>query len=190
MTEQQLHLALNSGRLSKVQISGLVETLELHPELTGKLLQEVFEQDSKDTFNASWVFDHLMRKRLVYLLPHLDSFTHGLSKLRDESGIRPMAHVCEMLCEAYFKKKDEAFLMHMTQTHLETMMTVCFDWFIGPHKVAAKVFAMSSLYYLGTRFDWVHPELRMILEETISNGTAGYKNRAKKTLDKLAQLGH
>lgn len=190
MTEKQLHVALNSGRLSKEKINQLVTQLETLPELTGPLLQEVFEQDKSDSFNASWTFDHLMRKRLVYILPHLDAFSNGLAKLRQESGIRPMAHVCELLCETYFKKRDITFIENMDAEHLERIMTTCFDWFIGPHKVATKVFAMTSLYYLGTKFSWVHPELKMILEETIASGTSGYKNRAKKTLDKLAQLGY
>ncbi|SHG23888.1 hypothetical protein [Flagellimonas flava] len=190
MTEGQLHTELNSGRLSKERISGLVAILEVHPKLTGNVLQEVFLQDKSESFNASWVLDHLMRKRLVYLLPHMDAFTKGLSTLTNESAIRPMAHTCEMLCEAYFKVKDPVFIRTISDAHLERIMTACFDWFIGPHKVAAKVFAMSSLYYLGTKFSWVHPELKQILEDTISQGTAGYKNRGKKTLDKLIQLGH
>ncbi|MEM9647779.1 MAG: adenylosuccinate lyase [Bacteroidota bacterium] len=190
MTEGQLHTALNSGRLSKVRIDGLVSQLEGHPELTGKLLHEVFLQDKSDSFNASWVLDHLMRKQLVYLLPHMDAFAKGLSTLTNESAIRPMAHTCEMLCEAYFKIKDPVFTKHISDAHLERIMTACFDWFIGSHKVAAKVFTMSSLYYLGTKFNWVHPELKQILEDTISQGTAGYKNRGKKTLDKLIQLGY
>ena len=190
MTEEQLHLTLNSGRLSKPQITALVAKLEQHPELTGKLLQEVFEQDTTEVFNASWVFDHLMRKKLVYLLPHLDTFTKGLAQLENESGIRPMAHICELLCEAYFKTKDPVFTQNLTVEHLNKIMTACFEWFIGEHKVAAKVFAMSSLYYLGSKFDWIHPELKMLLEDNITQGTAAYKNRAKKTLDKLVFLGH
>ncbi len=168
----------------------MVEELEHYPELVGQLIQEVLQQDVSDSFNASWTLDHLMRKRLEYLLPFMDKFTSSLAQLKDESNIRPMAHICQMLCEAYYKQKDEAFTRNVSPEQLESIMTVCFDWFIGPHKVAAKVFAMSSLYYLGLQFSWVHPELKMILEETIGQGTAGYKNRAKKTLDKLVQLGH
>lgn len=190
MTEKQLHVRLNSGRLSKNDIDDLVAELITLPELTGKLLQEVFDQDKTNSFNASWVFDNVMRKRLVYLLPHLDTFINGLPHLTNESGIRPMAHVCEMLCEAYFKKKDLSFVKNIGPQQLEQVMTVCFDWFIGPHKVAPKVFAMSSLYYLGFQFDWVHPELKQVLEDTIAQGSTGYQNRAKKTLDKLSKLGY
>lgn len=189
MTEQQLHLDLNSGRLSKSQINQLVDQLVELPELTEHLLQEVFDQDSTDSFNASWVFDHLMRKKLVYLLPHFEKFTLGLADLRSESIIRPMAHVCELCMEAYFKTKDIAFTKNITPQQLERILTSCFDWLIGEHKVAAKVFAMSSLYYLGQKYDWVHPELKMVLEQQQHNDSAGYKSRARKTLAELKKLG-
>ncbi|MEX0315759.1 MAG: hypothetical protein AB3N18_16395 [Allomuricauda sp.] len=189
MTEQQLHIKLNSGRLSKPQINQLVDQLAELPELTERLLQEVFDQDNTDSFNASWVFDHLMRKKLEYLLPHFEKFTEGLDKLTSESIIRPMAHVCEMSMEAYFKTKDPVFVQNITAEQLERILTVCFDWLIGPHKVAPKVFAMSSLYYLGMHYDWVHPELKMVLDQQHHRDSAGYKSRAKKTLVKLRKLG-
>ncbi|PRX54437.1 adenylosuccinate lyase [Flagellimonas meridianipacifica] len=190
MTEQQLYSILNSGRLSKVKIDSLVRELEKHPGLTLPLMSKVFEEDKIDEFNASWVFDHLLRKRLVYLLPYFEEFTLGLAEMKSESCIRPMAHICQMVTEAYFKKKDKTFIENIKLNQLERIMTACFDWLIGQHKIAAKVFSMTSLYYLGMQFDWVHPELKLVLEETIAKGTSGYKNRAAKTLDKLVALGY
>nr|WP_298925446.1 adenylosuccinate lyase [uncultured Allomuricauda sp.] len=189
MTKQQLHTALNSGRLSKEKINILAAQLVTQPELVEPLLSEVFEQDKSDSFNASWVFDHVMRKKLIYLLPHFEKFTLGIQHLTSESIIRPMAHTCELSMEAYFKTKDKSFHEHVTSEQLERIMIVCFDWLIGEHKVAAKVFAMTSLYYLGMKFDWVHPELKLILEQTAHEGTAGYKFRAGKTLADLKKLG-
>ncbi|PWL38573.1 adenylosuccinate lyase [Flagellimonas aquimarina] len=189
MTKKQLYTILNSGRLSKEKINQLVPQLARHPELTEPLLIEVFAQDKTDSFNASWVFDNVMRKKLIYLVPHFETFTLGLKELTSESNIRPMAHICELTMEAYFKKKDISFREHITEEQLERVMTVCFDWLIGEHKVAAKVFAMTSLYYLGMKFDWVHPELKLILEQTAHEGTAGYKFRCRKTLENLKKLG-
>ncbi|AWX43068.1 hypothetical protein HME9304_00055 [Flagellimonas maritima] len=188
MTQQQLHTALNSNRLSKQRIMELVDILIHKPQLTGSLLQEVFQQDREDNFNASWVFDHLMRERLIYLLPHLETFSKGLSTLKSESVIRPMSHICELCTIAYFKNKDMAFQQQITSEQLERIMTVCFDWLIGNHKVAAKVFAMTSLYWLGMKYDWVHTELKIILEQNIHKGTAGYKFRAGKILSELRGL--
>ncbi|MCR9262756.1 MAG: hypothetical protein NXH86_01290 [Flavobacteriaceae bacterium] len=188
MTKQQLHTKLHSGRLTKSEVDQLVEQLIQQPSLAEALFLEVLKEDKEGTFNASWTFDHLMRKRLVYLLPMMTLFTNSLSELRCESCIRPMAHVCEMVTEAYFKKKDLVFIKNIADEHLEKIMITCFDWLISPMNMAPKVFSMTSLYYLGLKFDWVHPELRMILEESYATGTVGYQNRAKKTLDKLAKL--
>nr|WP_321412302.1 hypothetical protein [uncultured Allomuricauda sp.] len=189
VTQEQLHIALHSGRISKVQIDELVIQLQQEPQLAQVLYQEILWEDKKGTFNASWTFDHLMRKELHYILPFMDNFVNGLSELKSESCIRPIAHVCEMLCEAYFKKKKSDFLKNITDDQLEKIMTACFDWLIGPMNMAPKVFAMTSLYYLGLKFDWVHSELKLVLEDSYPNGSTGYRNRAKKTLDKLADLG-
>ncbi|MEM9076514.1 MAG: adenylosuccinate lyase [Bacteroidota bacterium] len=190
MNELLLLKELNSGRLSKAKIDALVSKLEQNPELTFILLKQVFEEDKKNEFNASWVLDHLLRKKLIYLLPHFEEFTLGLAQMKSESCIRPMAHICQMVTKAYFEKKDKTFIENINSNQLERMMTACFDWLIGPHKIAAKVFSMTSLYHLGMQFDWVHPELKLVLEETIAQGTSGYKNRAGKTLDKLVAMGY
>ena len=94
-----------------------------------------------------------------------------------------------MVCEAYFKKKDPVFTQNITDDQLEKIMTSSFDWLIGPMNMAPKVFSMTSLYYLGLKFNWVHPELKLVLEDSYAEGSTGYQNRAKKTLDKLAKLG-
>ena len=142
-------------------------------------------EDKEGGFNASWAFDHLMRKKLDFILPFIPEFVHGLKDLTSESCIRPMAHTCQMLMETYFEKKDPSFLKAVDQEKLEVLVEVCFDWLIEDHKVATKVFAMTSLYYLGKKFDWIHPELKSLLQKTIASGTAGYKSRAGKLLHQL-----
>lgn len=190
LTPQQLHSTLHAKRLSKVEVDQLVAHLLDHPALTGPLLQEVFKEDKSGTFNASWTFNHLMRKRLPYLLPVFDAFVQGLEHLTSDSCIRPMAHVCQRVTEAYFEKKNLAFRSRITEEQLEKLLMVCFDWLIGNYKTASKVFAMTSLYHLGQRFTWVPPELKQVLVDTIAVGSPGYQHRAKKTLDKLIALGY
>ncbi|MEC7265427.1 MAG: hypothetical protein VXW38_16925 [Bacteroidota bacterium] len=189
MTEKELHIVLTSGRLSKAQVDILVYQMLPFPELARQLFNEVLLEDREGTFQASWTFDHLMRKKLEYLLPFFETFVDSFSRLKTESCIRPMAHVCEMVCIAYFKKKDPSFVKLISDDQLELMMTSCFDWLISPMNMAPKVFSMTCLYYLGLRFSWVHPELKQVLLDTYPTGSKGYQNRAKKTLDKLARLG-
>jgi len=191
MTPTALQQRLNAGRLNKGQIEELVQDLTQYPELLETLLSEVFAQDFTGvSFNASWVFDHLMRKKLEYLLPHIDLFIEGSSALKTESCMRPMAHVMELLNEAYFHKRDTRYSNAISPNHQEQMITICFDWLIGNHKVATKVFAMTSLYLLGEKHDWVRPELKSIIERQIPQGTAGFRSRGGKILANLKNLGY
>lgn len=190
VTKDDLNLRLNTGRISKDERDELAGEVLKNPQLTGPLLKLVFEEDKTGLWHCSWVFDTVMRKNLSLLLPHLDTFVNGLEFLKSESVIRPMSHTCELLILRFFEKKDSLFTEHLKPNYLEKITEVCFDWLIGPHKVASKAFAMTCLFYLGEQFDWVRPELKSVLEQQISKGTAGFKSRGSKTLDLLSKLGH
>jgi len=68
------------------------------------------------------------------------------------------------------------------------MTECCFDWLIINQKVANQAYAMSSLYYLGTEFDWVHPELSILLKQNIPLKSAAYKARGRMTLVKIEKF--
>ena len=87
--------------------------------------------------------------------------------------------------KSYFQSKDQEIRDALNKKHLETITSACFDWLIGNHKVAAQAYAMTCLLLLGRKFDWIHPELRSILEQNYPNGSAAYKARARMTLAKL-----
>ena len=101
-----------------------------------------------------------------------------------------VAHTCELLTLKYFKKRDPKFIESLKTQHLEQIAEASFDWLIGEHKVASKVFAMTSLFYLGEKFDWIRPELKSVIEQQIHDGTAGFKSRGSKTLTLLQDLGY
>ena len=44
---------------------------------------------------------------------------------------------------------------------------------------------METLYQFGKEFDWVHDELKLIIQQSIMDGSAGYKSRGKKILQRL-----
>ena len=190
MTKEELCAALNLGRLSKIQIHKMADVLMEEPILVPTLLEEIAKEDVQGTFNASWVFDRLMRKRLDFLVPHIESFLRIVEKLRSESCMRPMAHVCQLVMQAYFEKQKHRPIFKLSKNQLERMVTVCFDWLIEDRKVATKVFAMTCLSLLTEKFEWIGPELRSILEKDMSTASVGYKSRAAKTLIKLNKLGH
>ena len=193
MTKEGLTKALEAGRISMTTRDELVTSITKSSsavDLTGHLLQLVFEEDKTDLWQSSWVFDNVMRKNLSLLLPHIDLFCGKLASLKSESVLRPMAHTCELLVLHYFVKKNPEYLKSLKISNLEKIAEVCFDWLIGEHKVASKVFAMTSLFHLGSKFDWIRPELKSVIEQQIHQGTAGFKSRGSKTLKLLTDLGY
>ena len=122
------------------------------------------------------------------LYPHFDYFFEMLPKAKLDQVVRPLAHICERLCLAYYKRRYPEVRSKLSEAHKLTMTECSFDWLITDQKVACQVRAMTCLYYLGTEFDWIHPELKQILEDNIHKGSAGYKSRAKKTLEQIRKF--
>jgi hypothetical protein len=56
---------------------------------------------------------------------------------------------------------------------------------INDEKVAPKAYSMNTLYLFGREFEWIHPELVMILERDFQMQSAAFKARAKQILQKL-----
>lgn len=102
-----------------------------------------------------------------------------------DSSVRPIAKICEFLIKAYFSKNINETKSVLKEIHLEQITTACFDWLIGEHKVAAKAYSITSLLLLGQKYEWIHPELKMVLEKNYPEGSAAYKARARMTLAKL-----
>ncbi|MEM1339259.1 MAG: adenylosuccinate lyase [Bacteroidota bacterium] len=190
MTADQLREQLNGKRIHKPKVMELVAGIRTNAKLIVPLLATVHEQDKQGMLNACWVFDHVLRQHPEIILLVLDPFLEGLPKMQSESCMRTMAHACEHLTEYYFKKKHPLFTAQVTSSQLEKIATVCFDWLISDHKVATKVFAMTSLFYLGEKFLWIRPELKLYLEQNIGSGSAGFQNRGAKLLVKLKNLGY
>ena len=159
--------------------------LQEHPESIPMLLDMIITDDEEYGLRGGWALDLALQKDLHLILPSMDKFCDGLLTLTNESAIRSFAKICESLLVAYFQKMDRHVINSLKPEHLETMTEACFDWLIGDHKVAAKAFAMTSLYELGKEFDWVHPELKIILQRGYPEGSAGFRSRARKVLDKI-----
>lgn len=186
MNPKDLVHLLTHKRLSKQDIDDLVTVIQSKEALVLPLLQQVFIEDKRrKSFNASWVLDHLLRKKLDLIFPHLEIFTSEVSHLQWESCIRPMAHSTAMLVDYHYKTKSSSnpYLFNLKQ--LETITTYCFDWIINERKVATQVFAMSTLAQLTQDFDWIADALLPILELRMSQASPGFKNRATKVIESL-----
>lgn len=157
------------------------------PETISLLLEVAFENNDHISDKAIWVVEYTVKQNIRLLFPHLNVFTKNLCLVKREPGIRPMAKMCELLMLDYYSNKETESKKLLTPGQLEKIATACFDWLIGQHKVAPKAHSMTCLYLLGRDFDWIHPELKMVIEQNYASGSSGYKARARKILAKLGQ---
>jgi len=181
-----LYNTLSNIDHSQKKRARLANDLLNNPDLTPGLLDIAFDVEDPVSIKACWVLEFAARDDLNFLLPHADYFVYHLQYLKNDSAIRPMAKICELLMTSYFKNDEVLTEKYLNEDHLEHLCTVCFDWLIGSYQVAIQVFSMSSLYYLGNRFHWIHEELKLVLQQGYENGSAAYKARARHVLTKIA----
>ncbi len=185
MTLQELYNSLNYVTASREQRSFYAKYILQHNNELPNLIAIVKLTDDPVSCKAGWILDFVARKDITAIVPHIDFFLLDLEKVYLDSCVRPVAKVCEELITHYFKWQTPAVITVVTKTHLQKITELCFDWLIGKQKVAVKAYAMNTLYLLGTKFSWIHKELKLILEQNFNNHTAAYKARAKNILAKL-----
>lgn len=186
--KETLRQALDYADHSREKRSAMAELILQQPELISPLLEIALDVNDPISCKAFWILEFTAHKKLAFLYPHIDRFISGLSTVHLDSAVRPAAKICELLTLSYFSKKEHDTRKIITSEHLNQITSACFDWLIGNHKVAAKAYSMTSLLLLGQKIDWVHQELKMILEQNYAEGSAAYKARARMTLAKLKHL--
>lgn len=185
MTTEQLYQELNDVNHSLEKRLHYANLIIENPELTPKLLGILFMVHDKLSPRAAWVLEFACSRDIKTITPHLTMFTEQFQNVHIDSAVRPVAKICELITKAYYSKKDSCIKIALTQTHKTRIIETCFDYLINDEKVAAKAYGMTSLYLLGTEFDWIHPELKTILDRDYHNQSAAYKARAKQIFKKL-----
>ena len=185
MTKSELYESLNYVNHSREKRSEMATLILSHPDLIRPLLQICFDVDNPISNRACWVMEFTAKENISFIFPYLNDFTANLEALHLDSSVRPIAKICEYLTKSYFLKDQNSTQKALTDEHLQRITTACFDWLIGDHKVAAQAYSMTSLLLLGRKFDWIHPELTLVLEQNYTDGSAAYKARARMTLEKI-----
>ncbi|MEN3324333.1 adenylosuccinate lyase [Mariniflexile soesokkakense] len=171
--------ASRENRLKYAQM--ILNDMSLFP----KLIDVMFRVDDKISCRASWVFEFVCDHYVYAIVPYLDTFCNHIKKVHLDSAVRPVAKVCSFIAQEYNSKQPNTIKKVLKPKHTELMIEACFDWLIGDQKIAAKAYAMDTLFLLGKDYPWVHPELVQILEQDFQTQSAGYKVRAKRILKKI-----
>ena len=185
MTTDALYQELNYVNHSREKRLYYANLVIANPDLIPKLLDILFKVDDKISPRAAWVFEFMCDQKLDAVIPYLDRFTEHIGKVHLNSAVRPVAKVCEYLIVAYYAKMDNRIKSELLPRHRKRIIEACFDWMINDEKIAPKAYAMNSLFLLGHDYDWIHPELVMILECDYQMQSSGFKARARHILKKI-----
>lgn len=185
MTKTELYKELNYVNHSREKRLLYANLVIDNPKLVTPLLEILFDVDDKISCRAAWVFEFMCGEKLEEIIPHLNLFTENISKVHLDPAVRPVAKVCEYLIKAYYSKDNHVVKFHLSEIHKEKIVEACFDWMINDEKIAPKAYAMNSLYLLGNEYNWIHPELAIILERDFQMQSSGFKARARHILKKI-----
>ncbi len=185
MTTEELYKELNYVNHSREKRLYYANLFINNPDLVTKLLDIFFMVDDKVSPRAAWVFEFMCNSDIERIIPYLDRFTQNMYKVHKDSAVRPVAKICEFLAKAYYSKGGNNIKKALTTEHKERIIEVCFDYMINDEKIAPKAYSMNTLFLFGQDFDWIHPELALILERDFQMQSSGFKARARHILRKI-----
>lgn len=154
-----------------------------NPSLFAELVSICFTPEDKSNHKACWILEFVSYEELLWLQPHLDFFCSNLKVLKDESSLRPIAKVVQLLVKSHYKKSENS--IKLSEENLQDCIEASFDWLIGDIKVATKAYSIRTLFVLGNYYDWIHPELKVIIDKDFGDHSAAYKAVAKEVLKKI-----
>ncbi len=177
---EQLNNMENPKRENRQRVADIV--LE-NQNLIEDLVKLTFKVDDKISIKAAWILEWICtHHNLNYILPYLDEFTTKINTLKFDGAIRPCAKICEHLASAYDAKLRNEVQKQLHQKHIDAIIETGFDWLITPQKIAVRAYTMNTLYVFGLQKDWVHPELKHLIESKIIHESKGTKARGKHIL--------
>lgn len=188
MTTTELYKELNYVNHSREKRLKYANLVIDNPELISSLLKILFEVNDKISCRAAWVLEYACREDINLILPYIDSFTNGIPSVKLDAAVRPVAKICECLAEAYYSNTINKVKNTLSLSHIDKIVAVCFDYLISDEKIAPKAYSMNTLFLFGKDLDWIHPELKMIIERDYQMQSSGFKARARHILKKLSKL--
>ena len=152
------------------------------PAYIGLLLEILFESKKELCIKAAYTLELVCLEDITSLEPHLDIYTSNIQHVTNGSAVRSLSKISSLLAIAYARNYPSTIRNRMNSQHIELFIEAGFDWLISEHKVAIKAHSMELLYQLGLEVDWVHGELKLIIEKNMGYESCGYQARGKKIL--------
>lgn len=148
-----------------------------NPAYLNELCDIALNTNYKNHYKGVWILEMIAEKHIILLSNYTSAICDSFPNIKNESAIRGMSRV------AYFLGTTTQ--IKLTESQIEKLIEICLDWLIRDERVAAKVYAMKTLSYLGRKQPWINDELNSIIEKDYAAQSAGYKAAAREVLKKI-----
>lgn len=162
---------------SRQLIEYVVADIDGDPELFNETLEIAFTGKPQISSRAARVVTFCLEDKPELIEPHLNKLVENTIQQKNKSVVM---NFLKIFTFNILPKDDEA---------LGKLVNFCFECLINKVETAAiTVYSMEILYLVSQQEPGLIPELKAVIEERIPFGSAGVKNRGKRTLKKLQNL--
>ena len=158
---------------SKAQTLRICQYIGDQQDRFDELMNLFFKGEYRVTQRAAWVISYCAEAYPPLIEPHLQSMLDNLEREGLHNSI---------------KRNTLKVLSARTlpEELLGQAATLSFDFLAAPKEaIAIKVFSMELLYQICRVEPGLAGELRLLIEDQLPNGSAGFKARGKRILKKL-----
>ncbi len=160
---------------NKTQAQKIADYIGSDPQRFDTLMAVFYAGPYRLTQKAAWAMGHCVNKYPALILPH---FSKMIKALRNSSS------------DAVKRNTIRAWqFVAIPDEYLDDVTDLCFT-FLGSQQepVAIKVFSMSVLLNIVRKIPELKNELRIIIEDQMPYGSAGFCSRGNKVLKALEKI--
>lgn len=128
------HLQINTKPENRKLFTQL---LLFDDEILSNVVNIAGEKNSKTSSKASRALEFVVQKSIDRILPFLEDIFKISKESNNDSVIRPMAKILEIITLAYFYENSTVYL---SEEQLQQITSICFEWMITEQKIATQAY--------------------------------------------------
>ena len=136
-----------------------------------ELMKLFFSHENTYAQRASWVMMHCTDRYPWLVRPYLEKLVKNLYQSPGEATKRNTVRLLQFI--------------DIPEALWGEVIEICFRYLTGNEAIAIKVFSMSVLFNLSLKVPEIGTELKVVIEDQLPYGSAGFKSRANKILANL-----
>jgi len=139
------------------------------------LMRLFLDTNYRITQRAAWVLSHCIDEYPNLILPYIEQIVLNLKEDTPVAVVRNTVRILQ--------------LVDIPEDHWGITADACFKFLASTTQpIAVKVFSMTVLANICVKVPELKHELKILIEDQLPYGSAGFKNRGKKTLKLLEKL--